>query len=117
MTARTRELISRFFKVHPGFLVSDPEGFRTELAALPMVPEDRLDDWLRAGAGEIASTDAELADALRELADSKRTRSLIMAMARLARSPEALTKLITVLGVSGDPNRKPRQRRRKEEGP
>ncbi len=39
MTARTRELLARFFQVLPGYLVDDPEGFevglRTELPSRP----------------------------------------------------------------------------------
>ncbi len=31
MTNNTRMLLARFFKVHPGYLVSDPDGFHTEL--------------------------------------------------------------------------------------
>ncbi len=50
MTARTRELLARFFKVLPGYLVDDPEGFeaapRTEV---PPGPE-RLRSWFAAQA-------------------------------------------------------------------
>src|ERR1700730_8693124 len=31
LTASSRELLSRFFKVHPGYLVSDPPDFSTDL--------------------------------------------------------------------------------------
>src|SRR6267143_2238519 len=31
MTQSSRALLARFFKVHPGFLVDDPEGYHTEL--------------------------------------------------------------------------------------
>ena len=31
MTQSSRTLLARFFKVHPGFLVDDPEGYHTEL--------------------------------------------------------------------------------------
>jgi transcriptional regulator with XRE-family HTH domain len=31
LTNATRMLLARFFKVHPGYLVDDPEGFHTEL--------------------------------------------------------------------------------------
>src|SRR5713226_3610534 len=33
MTNKTRMLLARFFKVHPGYLVSDPDGFHTELTS------------------------------------------------------------------------------------
>jgi hypothetical protein len=51
MTSHTRELLARFFKVLPGYLVDDPEGFeetpRTELPAGP----ERLRSRLAAQAG------------------------------------------------------------------
>src|SRR5229473_4577140 len=31
LTNNTRMLLSKFFKVHPGYLVDDPEGYHTEL--------------------------------------------------------------------------------------
>src|SRR5579884_1499128 len=31
LTASTRDLLARFFKVHPGYLVSDPPDFSTDL--------------------------------------------------------------------------------------
>src|SRR6201997_2112803 len=31
LTNSTRLLLSRFFKVHPGYLVDDPEGYHAEL--------------------------------------------------------------------------------------
>ena len=33
MTQASRSLLARFFKVHPGFLVDDPEGYHTELTS------------------------------------------------------------------------------------
>ena len=33
MTQSTRTLLAKFFKVHPGFLVDDPEGYHTELVS------------------------------------------------------------------------------------
>src|SRR5215469_8237432 len=31
LTNTTRLLLAKFFRVHPGYLVDDPEGFQTEL--------------------------------------------------------------------------------------
>jgi len=50
LTNTTRMLLARFFKVHPGYLVDDPEGYHTELASDLSVSEDRLDLWLISGA-------------------------------------------------------------------
>ena len=33
LTNSTRMLLARFFKVHPGYLVDDPEGFHNELVS------------------------------------------------------------------------------------
>ena len=33
MTQSSRALLAKFFKVHPGFLVDDPEGYHTELTS------------------------------------------------------------------------------------
>jgi len=46
LTNTTRLLLARFFKVHPGFLVDDPEGFHTELVSDLRTTEGRLDVWL-----------------------------------------------------------------------
>src|SRR5258706_2141524 len=43
LTASTRDLLSRFFKVHPGYLVSDPPDFSTDLQSdMERSSEDRL---------------------------------------------------------------------------
>ena len=50
LTNSTRMLLARFFKVHPGYLVDDPEGFSNELISDLGAPEDKLDLWLINGA-------------------------------------------------------------------
>src|SRR5262252_2778382 len=50
LTQHTRQLLARFFKVHPGYLVSDPPGFHTELTSDLRVEEGPIDEWLRKGA-------------------------------------------------------------------
>src|SRR5690349_6574548 len=63
LTDSTRMLLSQFFKVHPGYLVNDPEGYHTELMSDLRATEDRLDSWLLSGADRFAS-DSELSEAL-----------------------------------------------------
>ncbi len=46
MTQSTRTLLAKFFKVHPGFLVDDPEGYHTELVSDLRTTEGKLDVWL-----------------------------------------------------------------------
>src|SRR5919201_6612627 len=63
LTNTTRMLLARFFKVHPGYLVDDPEGFHTELTSDLRGLEDTLDLWLISGA-ERFGRDPELHHAL-----------------------------------------------------
>src|SRR6202142_2540499 len=46
LTNSTRMLLAKFFGVHPGYLVDDPEGFHTELISDVRGIEDQLDLWL-----------------------------------------------------------------------
>src|SRR5205085_12194621 len=46
LTNATRQLLARFFKVHPGYLVNDPDGFHTGLISGIGASEDKLDAWL-----------------------------------------------------------------------
>ena len=63
LTNASRMLLARFFKVHPGYLVDDPEGYHTELTSDLGAWEDRLDLWLINGAEQFAR-DSELSHAL-----------------------------------------------------
>jgi transcriptional regulator with XRE-family HTH domain len=52
LTASSRDLLSRFFKVHPGYLVSDLPDFSTDLLTDMDYETDRLGTWLMASAEE-----------------------------------------------------------------
>src|SRR5215207_6276748 len=54
LSQESRQLLARFFKVHPGYLVTDPPGYHTELQTDLMPLETTLDRWLREGAGRLA---------------------------------------------------------------
>lgn len=54
MTARTRELLAHFFKVLPGYLVDDPEGFETSLTTEIPAGPGRVRGWLAAQAEGLA---------------------------------------------------------------
>src|SRR5712671_7466411 len=45
LTASSRDLLSRFFKVHPGYLVSDLPDFSTDLLTDMENGADRLNTW------------------------------------------------------------------------
>ncbi len=52
LTASSRDLLARFFKVHPGYLVSDPADFSTDLLTDMEDGADRFETWLAARAAE-----------------------------------------------------------------
>lgn len=52
LSARSRALLARFFKVHPGYLVSDPPGYEEGLFSEFEDPQTRLASWLAASAEE-----------------------------------------------------------------
>jgi len=52
LTASSRDLLARFFKVHPGYLVSDPPDYSTDLLTEVGQDSDRLGTWLIANAAE-----------------------------------------------------------------
>src|ERR1051326_7801881 len=54
LTNTTRMALAKFFKVHPGYLVDDPDGFQTELASDVRTLEDNLDLWLISGSEQFA---------------------------------------------------------------
>src|SRR5256885_6926382 len=67
LTNTSRLLLAKFFKVHPGYLVDDPEGYSTELISDVGGLEDKLDLWLISGA-ERFRNDPEVSGALLALA-------------------------------------------------
>src|SRR5439155_1303689 len=50
LTHTTRDLLARFFKVYPGFLVDDPEGYTSGLQSHLRAEDAKIDSWLFAGA-------------------------------------------------------------------
>src|SRR6266516_1262389 len=53
LTEASRDLLARFFKVHPGYLVSDPPDFSTDLLSeMDHDGSERLNTWLTASAEE-----------------------------------------------------------------
>jgi hypothetical protein len=95
MSATSRGTLSEFFKVHPGYLVDDPDGFGSEISSV-MVAETDLDTWMRSGALAMAH-DASLSQALRVLADHDRTRELMIVMSHIAQVPEVMVSLRALL--------------------
>jgi transcriptional regulator with XRE-family HTH domain len=96
LTKRTRELLARFFKIHPGFLVDDPEGFHTELiSSLPVRPS-KLDLWLLEGSRHFRR-DAELSAVLEALAHREDARRSLILLGAILEAPGLSSRLLHVL--------------------
>ena len=96
LTNTSRLLLSRFFKVHPGYLVDDPEGFQTELLSNVGEQEDKLDLWLVQGA-ERFRRDRELAAALLKLARHDDSRRCVLLLGAVLDAQELVNRLWDVL--------------------
>ncbi len=96
MTQSTRTLLARFFKVHPGFLVDDPEGYHTELTSDLRTTEGKLDVWLLQGSERFAS-DPELSDALIKAARQRDTRRAILLLGEILNTPGLSDRLFEAL--------------------
>lgn len=102
LTNTTRQLLAKFFKVHPGYLVDDPEGYHPELlsdarglSAARQI-EDKLDLWLVSGA-ERFHRDPQLRQALLALARHKDTRECLLLLEAVIETPGLVERLLDVL--------------------
>src|SRR5262249_50047290 len=86
MTQATRKLLATFFKVHPGFLVDDPEGYHTELVSDLRTTEGQLDVWLLQGSERFAS-DPEISEVLLKAAREKNTRGCLLLLGAILETP------------------------------
>ena len=110
LTNSSRMLLARFFKVHPGYLVDDPEGFQNELISDVGALEDKLDLWLISGA-ERFRRDAELHHALLTVARHADSRMCLMLLGTILENPGLAERLIEVLkGSAPSLDRKSRRR-------
>ena len=96
LTNSTRLLLAKFFNVHPGYLVDDPEGFHTELTSEVRTLEDTLDLWLIGGAERFAG-DPEVRDALLKMAMHPDTRSILALVGEILETPGLAERLLGVL--------------------
>lgn len=96
LTNATRMLLAQFFKVHPGYLVDDPEGYSTELVSDLGVPENKLDLWLINGA-ERFQRDLDLHEALVTIARHKDSRMCLVLLGAILDNPGLAERLLQVL--------------------
>ena len=92
----TRLLLARFFKVHPGYLVEDPEGYSTELISDLGKLEAKLDLWLIGGA-ERFTGDPEVSRALLAVARHDDTRQCLLLLGAILDTPGLAGRLLQVL--------------------
>ena len=92
LTHGSRQLLAKFFKVHPGYLVSDPPGFQTELSVDVAPVESALDRWLLDGAARLAH-DRPLSAALERLAAEADSRGCLVLLGEMLAMPGLVEKL------------------------
>jgi transcriptional regulator with XRE-family HTH domain len=96
LTNSTRMLLARFFNVHPGYLVDDPDGYHTELQSPLRVAEDKLDLWLVSGA-ERFRRDPQLRHALLEISRHDDSRKCLILLGAILDTPQLADRLLQVL--------------------
>ena len=96
MTQSSRALLAKFFKVHPGFLVDDPEGYHTELTSDLRTTEGQLDVWLLQGSEKFAN-DPEVSHALIKAAREKDTRRCLLLLGAILDTPGLADRLLEAL--------------------
>jgi transcriptional regulator with XRE-family HTH domain len=96
LTHTTRELLARFFRVYPGFLVDDPEGYTPELQSELRAIDAKIDSWLYAGAEQFTA-DPELQRALLAIAEVEDSRKAVLLLAEILRTPGLADRLEEVL--------------------
>jgi transcriptional regulator with XRE-family HTH domain len=96
MTQSSRALLAKFFKVHPGFLVDDPDGYHAELTSDLRTTEGQLDVWLLQGSEKFAS-DPEVSHVLIKAAREKDTRRSFLLLGAILDTPGLADRLLEAL--------------------
>jgi len=110
ITNGTRMLLARFFKVHPGYLVDDPEGYQHELVSDIGALEDKLDLWLISGAERFARN-PELHEALLTIARHTDSRMCLILLGTILENPGLADRLMEVLKAPAPTNGNSRRRK------
>lgn len=100
LTNGTRMLLARFFNVHPGYLVEDPEGYQTGLLSDLAAGEDQLDLWLIEGSERFRG-DLRLSGALLAVARHEDSRKCLVLLAAILDTPGLADRLLHVLQGEG----------------
>src|SRR5499425_856891 len=104
MTQSSRALLAKFFKVHPGFLVDDPEGYHAELTSDLRTTEGQLDVWLLQASERFAG-DKDVSEVLIKLAREKDTRRSLLLLGEILNTTGLADRLFEALrpGRAGMP--------------
>jgi transcriptional regulator with XRE-family HTH domain len=105
LTNSTRMLLARFFKVHPGYLVDDPEGYSTELVSDVSVIEDKMDLYLINGA-ERFRRDSDLCEALLTIARHEDSRMCLVLLGAILDNHGLAERLLQVLKPNTERSRR-----------
>jgi transcriptional regulator with XRE-family HTH domain len=96
LTQATRMLLAKFFKVHPGFLVDDPDGYHSELTSDLRTMEGQLDVWLLQASERFAS-DPEVSATLIKVARHENTRGCVLLLGAILDTPGLAERLLEAL--------------------
>ncbi|MGA2746674.1 MAG: transcriptional regulator [Candidatus Sulfotelmatobacter sp.] len=96
MTQSSRALLAKFFKVHPGFLVDDPDGYHAELTSDLRTTEGQLDVWLLQGSEKFAN-DPAVSNVLIKAAREKDTRRCFLLLGAILDTPGLADRLLEAL--------------------
>ncbi|HVR39108.1 MAG TPA: helix-turn-helix transcriptional regulator [Thermoanaerobaculia bacterium] len=106
LTSTSRLLLARFFGVHPGYLVDDPQH-----ATMPIKPrhamDDRLDCWLIEGSEEFAE-DPALSGALLKIAKHENSRDCLVLFGSIVENKALIERLIDEISPAQQHKRKRR---------
>jgi len=92
MTHHTRKLLARFFKVHPSYLLDDPEGYHPELRSQLGSGGFTLEAWLHSGAQQF-HRDAAVHDALIALSEFPEARRSLLLLHSIVEVPGLVDRL------------------------
>ncbi|HSU18285.1 MAG TPA: hypothetical protein VLI45_00950 [Acidobacteriaceae bacterium] len=99
LTNTSRLLLAKFFKVHPGYLVDDPDGYHAELLSdlrSQATLDEKLDLWLIGGA-ERFRRDPELRRALLAVARHDDSRGCLLLLESILETPSLAERLLELL--------------------
>ena len=96
LTNSSRMLLAKFFNVHPGYLVDDPEGYHTELQSSLRATEDKFDLWLINGAEQFRR-DPEVSEAMLAVARHEDSRKCLLLLGAILDTPHLAERLLQVL--------------------